>query len=271
MLFSLCLLQFCGVCLWIVSLKTRNVNIVDVFWGMGFALVAGFTAIGVARGWFASAKPIDPANLSDSIGLATPQLTVLGMVLIWGSRLSCYLAWRSWGKAEDHRYAAMRKYWGDRFARRSLVTVFGLQALLIWFISLPIQLGLSGQAAEWPAMIIGCSLWLIGFSFESIGDWQMYRFKSDLGNHGNVMNRGLWRYTRHPNYFGDFLVWWGLYIATAQAGSWWWTILAPSLMSFLLIRVSGVSLLESSLRQRILGYEQYVRTTSSFLPWPPKS
>jgi steroid 5-alpha reductase family enzyme len=111
---------------------------------------------------------------------------------------------------------------------------------------------------------------LTGIFFEAVGDYQLARFKVDSVNRGRVMNRGLWRYTRHPNYFGDFLVWWGLYLVAAESGSWWWTIVGPLLMSFLLIRVSGVRLLESSLRSRVDGYDQYVRDTSAFFPSPPK-
>jgi steroid 5-alpha reductase family enzyme len=120
-------------------------------------------------------------------------------------------------------------------------------------------------------MSLGFVVWLVGIIFESVGDWQMYWFKRDPNNRGRVMNRGLWKYTRHPNYFGDFMVWWGIYLAAAQPNSWWWTIFAPALMSFLLLRVSGVTLLESSLKSRIEGYEQYVLQTSSFFPWPTKS
>ena len=173
------------------------------------------------------------------------------------------------GKAEDYRYAAMRERHGKRFAIVSLYTVFGLQGLLMWIISLPIQVGVS-QAEDWrPAVPMGLILWVTGLFFESVGDYQLARFKADPTNRGHVMNRGLWRYTRHPNYFGDFLVWWGLYFVAAEPSSWWWTIVGPMLMSFLLVRVSGVRLLEYSLRSRVVGYEEYVRQTSSFFPMLP--
>jgi len=118
--------------------------------------------------------------------------------------------------------------------------------------------------------LLGLILWGCGLFFEAVGDFQLARFKADPENRGRVMNRGLWRYTRHPNYFGDFLVWWGFYAVAAEPTSWWWTIIGPLLMSFLLIRVSGVRLLESSLRSRVAGYEDYVRSTSSFFPLPPR-
>lgn len=265
---NLLLLQACAIGLWIHSCRRRNVNIVDVFWGAGFAIVAVCSVAGVVLGW---SGDLESSAVTSPLSLSFHQLILVAMVFAWGTRLSTYLAIRSWGKPEDHRYAAMREYWGDRFPRRSLLTVFGLQAFLIWFISLPIQLGISGQPGQLWNLVLGASVWTIGFSFETIGDWQMYRFKRDSANRGHVMNRGLWRYTRHPNYFGDFMVWWGIYLVAAQASSWWWTISAPILMSFLLLRVSGVTLLESSLKKRIIGYEQYVQQTSSFFPWPPKA
>ncbi|MCA9200969.1 MAG: DUF1295 domain-containing protein, partial [Planctomycetales bacterium] len=167
-------------------------------------------------------------------------------------------------------YAAMRQRHGRRFSIVSLFTVFGLQGLLTAVISLPLQVGITGTNDLSLISYLGVALWLIGLTFESVGDYQMARFKADVSNRGSVMNQGLWRYTRHPNYFGDFLVWWGFFLVAAEPSSWWWTIVGPLLMSFLLIRVSGVALLESSLRKRIDGYEQYVRDTSAFFPLPPK-
>lgn len=237
--------------LWGVGLLKRDVSIVDIFWGAGFAIVA-WVALGASgnrslRAW----------------------LLVL-LTTLWGLRLASYLAWRNWGKPEDYRYAAMRRRHGGRFALVSLFTVFGLQGLLMWVISLPIQVGVA-EAHRWHVVrAAGVLLWLVGLLFEAVGDWQLARFKAQAANRGRVMKEGLWRYTRHPNYFGDFLVWWGLYLLAAQAGSWWWTIIGPILMSVLLIRVSGVRLLENSLRRRVAGYEEYVRSTSAFFPCPPK-
>jgi steroid 5-alpha reductase family enzyme len=241
----------CGV-LWLVSLIRRDASIVDIFWGIGFVVVAWLT-FGISR-------------------VNAPKAVILAfMVTIWGLRLAGYLAWRNLGKDEDYRYAAMRKRHGNRFPVVSLVTVFGLQGLLMWIISLPIQVGIS-SADGWNGFATaGMVLWLVGWFFETIGDFQLARFKAQPSNKGRVMSQGLWRYTRHPNYFGDFLVWWGLYLVALTSDSFWWTIIGPLLMSFLLIRVSGVRLLESSLRQRVDGYEEYVRNTSPFFPLPPKS
>lgn len=236
--------------LWCFSIALRNASIIDIFWGTGFVLVAWLSCI--LGGDFAS-------------------LTIVATVMVtaWGLRLSSYLAWRSRGKAEDYRYAAMREQHGKRFPWVSLVTVFGLQGLIMWIVALPLQVGL-GQTLSWNAVaIIGIALWAIGLGFESVGDYQLACFKANAENSGLVMDRGLWRYTRHPNYFGDFLVWWGFYLVTVQAATWWWTLIGPLLMSWLLLRVSGVSLLERSLRYRVAGYDDYLQRTSSFFPWPP--
>lgn len=237
--------------LWLLSVRRRNVNSIDVFWGSGFVLVAWTTLI--ASGNFA----LRPVLLT-------------GLVTVWGLRLSGYLLYRNWGKAEDYRYATMRAKHCSRFPLVSLLTVFGLQGALMLFISLPLQVGISRAAGWHLSASVGIVLWLTGLFFESVGDYQLARFKADPATRGRVMSRGLWRYTRHPNYFGDFLVWWGFFLVAAESNSWWWTIVGPLTMSFLLIRVSGVRLLESSLRTRVDGYEEYVRSTSSFLPLPPR-
>ena len=237
--------------LWIVSLIRRDASIVDIFWGAGFVLVA----------WL---------SLWASGHYSPRALLLVAMVTVWGLRLAGYLAWRNLGKPEDYRYAAMRERQGKRFAIVSLLTVFGLQGLLMWIIALPIQVGVGRPGAWHVGVAVGVILWAAGLFFEAVGDSQLARFKANPANRGQVMNRGLWRYTRHPNYFGDFLVWWGFYLTAAEPASWWWTMAGPLLMSFLLIRVSGVKLLESSLRSRVAGYEEYVRNTSSFFPMPPK-
>jgi len=237
--------------LWGVSLFRRDASIVDIFWGLGFVLLA----------WLSF-------GLGSSPSPRALLLTVL--VSIWGVRLSSYLTWRIWGKPEDYRYAAMRERHGRRFPLVSLLTVFGLQGTLMWIVSLPIQVGIVKTGATQLSMAIGAVLYLVGILFESLGDYQLARFKANPANRGRLMNQGLWRYTRHPNYFGDFLGWWGLYLLAVEPGSWWWTIVGPLLMSVLLIRVSGVRLLEDSLRSRVTGYAEYIRDTSAFLPLPPK-
>jgi len=187
----------------------------------------------------------------------------------WGLRLAGYLDWRNLGKGEDYRYRAMRERFGTRFPWISLFAVFGLQGLIMWVVAVPIQTAHFGTAPLGWIDAVGVFFWTVGWLFESVGDWQLARFKAIPDNRGKVMDGGLWRYTRHPNYFGDFMVWWGLYVIAAAAGG-WWTIFSPVLMSFLLIRVSSVTLLERSLKQNRPGYEDYVARTNAFFPWPPK-
>lgn len=238
--------------LWLLSVLRRDASVVDPFWGFGFAVVAWSSLLATGRN--------EPRTW-----------LIVALVTIWGMRLSGYLLWRNWGKPEDYRYAEMREKHGNRFLWVSLITVFCLQGALMWVISLPVQLGiLQAEGLQSPRVLIGAGVWCVGLLFEAVGDWQLARFKADPSNRGQVMDRGLWHYTRHPNYFGDFLIWWGLYLVAAEPQTWWWTIIGPVLMSFLLIRVSGVRLLESSLKSRISGYESYVRRTSAFFPLPPK-
>lgn len=237
--------------LWIASLRLRDSSIVDIFWGAGFVIIAWVTLATTAH---ATAR-----------GILAVALTTL-----WGLRLTGYLAWRNIGKGEDARYAAMRAQHGAKWPVRSLFIVFGLQGALMWIISLPVQAAVrdAGAGAVGLLDLAGAAVCLLGVMFEGIGDLQLAFFKKDPSNRGKVMSRGLWRYTRHPNYFGDFLVWWGLFLVAAGGGA-LWTVFSPALMSFLLLRVSGVTLLERSMRSRP-GYEDYVRRTSAFFPWPPK-
>ena len=237
--------------LWIVATWLRDLSIVDIFWGLGFVFVTWLSLLMAKQ-----------TLLSDWL--------LVTIVTLWGLRLAGYLAWRNLGKPEDYRYRAMRERNGRGFAVVSLFTVFGLQGLLLWIISLPLQVGATRAQSWHVGMAIGVAFWAIGLFFETTGDLQLARFKANPANRDQVMNRGLWQYTRHPNYFGDFLVWWGIYFVTVERSSWWWTIISPLLMSFLLVRVSGVRLLEDSLKHRVAGYEEYVRTTSSFFPLPPK-
>ncbi|MGI9602175.1 MAG: DUF1295 domain-containing protein, partial [Acidimicrobiales bacterium] len=182
-----------------------------------------------------------------------------------------YLLWRNAGKGEDFRYQSMRRRQGPNFPLRSLITVFALQGVLAWVVSLPVQLGSVATSPDIGVLaIIGATIWLVGFCFEAIGDYQLARFKADSASAGQVMDRGLWRYTRHPNYFGDFCVWWGLFLIALEAAGGWRSIIGPVVMSILLIRVSGVPMLERSLNKRRPGYAQYVATTSAFFPRPPR-
>lgn len=240
------------VVLWLVSLRLRDASIVDIFWGLGF-VAATWTAHVVSgneslRAWITCA-----------------------MVTIWGVRLAVHLARRNLGHGEDYRYRAMREKHGSGFPLVSLGTVFLLQAVLLWIIALPAQAVHGPGAVGPPGWIdaIGVAAWTIGLAFEWIGDVQLARFKASASSKGAVMDRGLWRYSRHPNYFGNFLLWWGIGLMAVAAGA-WWTLVGPALLTFLLLRVSGVVLLESTITARRPGYREYVERTSAFVPWFPR-
>ena len=199
-------------------------------------------------------------------------MLLCGLVTIWGLRLSLYLLWRNAGHGEDQRYAAMRQYHGPRFWWISLFTVFWLQGVILWLVALPILVTTASTAAvPWNYWdLLGVLCWGVGITFEAVGDWQLTRFKSNPANRGRVLREGLWRYTRHPNYFGDFCIWWGFYFIAVAAGA-WWTVISPLLMSVLLMRVSGVTLLESTIQERRPDYADYIRTTNAFFPGVPRS
>lgn len=234
--------------LWMLSLALEDSSIVDIFWGPGFVLVAWVVVL--QEGW------------SERGALAT------GLVTVWGLRLAVHLAVRNIGKGEDPRYQAMRRARGPAWWWKSLFIVFVFQGVLVWVVSLPLQQAILRGGALGIVDALATAVFVAGLYFETVGDWQLVRFKARPENRGRVMDQGLWRYTRHPNYFGDFLVWWGLYGLAFAAGA-WWTVVGPLVMSFLLLRVSGVTLLEQGMKSKP-GYEDYVRRTSTFFPRPPK-
>jgi steroid 5-alpha reductase family enzyme len=241
------------VVVWLVSVRVRDASIVDIVWGTGFVVVAATSAL-VGE------------------GVASRRYLLFALVAVWGLRLTGYLAWRNLGHGEDYRYVAMRKHWGRRFWWVSFFQVFALQGVLMWIVSLPVQLAAS---ADEPAgfgllALAGVALWHVGFLFETVGDAQLAGFKADPANAGKVMDRGLWRYTRHPNYFGDFCVWWGLFLVAAETGPGRWGVVGPAVMTVLLLRVSGVAMLERTIGKRRPGYADYAARTSAFFPRPPK-
>lgn len=237
---------------WALSVAFRDASIVDPVWPLGFVAIA----------W----------TLRATVDSDSPTAWLLvAMVSVWGLRLSGYLAWRKHGAPEDYRYQAMRRRWGSRFWIISLATVFGLQGVLMWVVSLPLQLGLARPASSIGALaIIGALVWTIGFGFESIGDVQLARFKADPANAGRVMDRGLWRYTRHPNYFGDACAWWGIALVAASTVVGSIGFVGSLVMTVLLLRISGVALLERSLQKRKAGWAEYASRTSAFVPRPPR-
>lgn len=244
-----------ALAIWLLSLAVGRYCIVDAFWGPGFA-VTGLTAV-VVRGW------------PDVRGV---HQLLLGLVLIWAVRLAVHLGLRILRDPhEDRRYAAIRDGHQPGFWWKSLFLVFLLQAVILWFVGLPVVSALGGGAARSQGAVVGgLLLWLLGLFFESVGDWQLARFRSCPENRGQVLQTGLWRLTRHPNYFGDFCVWWGLWLVAVGCGAPFWTVLSPLAMAFFLMRVSGVPMLERDISLRRPGYAEYVRRTNAFFPGPPR-
>lgn len=241
------------ILLWIVSVRIRDVSIVDVAWGAAGALIA-LTTFLVAE------------------GALSRRLLLTGLTVLWGVRLALHIGIRKRGTGEDFRYAAMRAEHGEAFPRRSLFTVFLFQAGLIWAITMPVQVG---QLATEPSHLtfldfLGTAVWILGFLFEAVADRQLRGFLADPANRGKVMDRGLWRYSRHPNYFGDSLIWLGIFLVAAATPWGWVTFFSPLLMTFFLVRVSGMPMLEAALARRREGYREYMERTSPFIPWPPK-
>jgi len=239
--------------LWIWSVIIKNVSIVDIFWGFGFVVVNAFYV-------FMSGE------------LNTRKILILALVSIWGLRLTIYLASRNIGKGEDFRYQEFRRNYGPkRYWWFSFFQVFLLQGALIMIVSLPLLgINTSDSSGELKLLdYIGIIVWLIGFIFEAGGDFQLARFKRNIANKGKVLNTGFWKYTRHPNYFGDSAVWWSYAIFSIAAGS-YWQILGSIIMTLLIIKISGVALLEKTLNNTKPQYIEYIQKTSSFFPWFPK-
>jgi steroid 5-alpha reductase family enzyme len=239
-----------GMLAWAIATVRRNVGLVDIFWSLFF--LAGATLY---------------VALAPAAG--TRAAIVLALVAAWGLRLSGYLATRNWNAPEDHRYRAIRARNEPGFAWKSVYLVFGLQAILAWVIAAPLAAAVHAPSplTGWDAF--GAALALFGIVFESLADAQLTRFKADPANAKRVMDRGLWQYTRHPNYFGEFCVWWGLYFLALGAGG-WWTAFSPLLMTVLLLKVSGVALLEQDINQRRPAYRDYAARTNAFFPGPPR-
>lgn len=236
---------------WAVSVAIRNVAFVDSLWSLFFLIAAVIFAV--------------------HAGLPSARsMLVTVLVAVWALRLSVHITIRNWGKPEDYRYQAIRARNEPGFAFKSLYIVFGLQGVLAWFIALPLLPAIMVSGGIGVLEIVALGIWIIGFAFESVGDLQLARFKREASNQGKVLDSGLWRYTRHPNYFGDAAVWWGFFlIALATPGS-VWTVFSPVLMTFFLLKVSGVVMLEKKLVETRPEYADYVARTSAFFPWFPR-
>lgn len=235
--------------MWIFSLALRNAGIVDIFWGAGFVLLGFF--------YF--------AQNPEASGFRGP--LVLAMVTIWGIRLALHIGIRNAGAEEDFRYSAWRKQAGKAFWWISYFKVFLLQAVVLWIVSSPLLLAWrdSGNSGFSAPDAIGIGLWFFGFVFESTADLQLFLFKRNPLNKGKIMNTGLWSLSRHPNYFGEAVLWWGIGLVAFSASG-WIAMVGPALITFSLVKVSGVSMLDAGLVERRPAYADYIRTTPAFLP-----
>jgi steroid 5-alpha reductase family enzyme len=234
--------------LWLVSLALENASIVDIFWGPGFILVGAYYAVTVS-------------------GAPTQRgLLVLGLVTVWGLRLALHIGFRNAGAGEDFRYRKWRDEAGASFWWISLLKVFLLQAVLLWIVSSPLLLAqLGGGERETTLDVLGLALWVFGFLFETVADWQLQRFRKDPAASGRVMRSGLWSVSRHPNYFGEAVLWWGIGLLALPTGG-WLSFIGPVMITFLLLKVSGVAMLDAAMVERRPDYADYVATTPAFVP-----
>ncbi|MGI8332325.1 DUF1295 domain-containing protein [Actinomadura scrupuli] len=236
-----------------VALRAGRHSVIDVAWGLGFAAVALVTCA-------ASAGQAEGSR----------RWLITALTVVWGVRLAAHVAWRSRGKGEDRRYEELlSRAPGDR-NRYALRKVYFPQGVVLWFVSLPVQVAMYAGGPAGRLLLVGALIWAAGFLFETVGDFQLARFTGDPANRGEVMDGGLWRYTRHPNYFGDALVWWGIFLAACDQWPGALTVLSPVLMTWLLARGTGKPLLERSMERTRPGYAGYAARTSGFVPWPPR-
>lgn len=233
-----------------IGRREGRVSVVDTAWGIGFVVVVGVAA-------------------AAGSGVLWRRLLLVVLVALWGGRLARHMHTRNRGKGEDPRYQALLKNEkGDPFLV-AIRKVYLVQGLAVWFVSLPLQVSAAAGPGRWPVAVVGVLLWLLGVVFEGVGDAQLKRFKADPDNKGKVMDLGLWSWTRHPNYFGDSAVWWGLFLVAASAWPGVLTILSPVVMTYFLVFATGARLLEKEMSKRP-GYPEYQQRTSYFLPRPPK-
>ncbi len=236
---------------WLASLKQRDVSLVDRMWAPMIA------APGIAYAWV-----LEPSWNLRTLGMSA-------LLAFWAIRLAIYISWRNWGHGEDRRYQVIRARNEPNFPLKSLYLIFLLQTVLAWLISTPVLAVFTYDRGFGWVDGVGLAIVLFGVVFETVADQQLAVFKGKTENKGKVMDSGLWRYTRHPNYFGEFCVWWGLFVMALPPG--WWSLISPLLMSGLLLKVSGVALLEKDIGERRPAYRDYIRQTSAFFPWPPKT
>jgi steroid 5-alpha reductase family enzyme len=246
----------CVLSLWLLSIKLRDASIIDIFWGPAFGIVA---LVGYL--------------VSDGHGVEPRRTLITVLTVAWAARLGIYLYWRNVGKGEDPRYtAAYRNRFAQNLHWHTLTKVFLLQGFLVWLISAPVQLAqyLVQPPALGPAALVGVALWTIGFLFEAIADWQLARFKGNPANRGRVLDHGLWRYSRHPNYFGNACLWWGLWLIACDHLLGVVTVFSPILMTHFLLNVTGKKLLEKRMSRARPEYAAYIARTPGFFPWFPR-
>ena len=246
------MLLIIGIVLWVASRIKNDVGIVDSFWSL-LILAAGISFF-VTESYF------------DNTAITERHVLVLFLLSAWAIRLAAHISWRNWGQEEDSRYRTIRQNNQPNFELKSLYIVFLLQAFLALIVALPLMSVFSTDTAISTLDYFAFALWTAGMFFEVVGDWQLARFKSDKSNQGKVLDTGVWRYTRHPNYFGEFCIWWAFFLFAVASG-YWWSLISPLLMSVLLLKVSGVSLLESTIAERRPDYLDYRKSTNAFFPW----
>ena len=250
---GLALIALVAACTWIASVVRHDASLVDRLWSV---MIAGAALVYAAQ----------------TAGAGPRAIAVPVLVAAWGVRLAAYITWRNWGHGEDRRYAQIRARNQPYFALKSLVLVFALQMVLAWIVSAPTLAAAVGSRALGALDVAGIALALAGFLFEAVGDAQMAAFKRRPANQGRVMDRGLWRLTRHPNYFGEACFWWGVWLLALAAGgaAAAWTVVSPLLVTVLLLKVSGVTLLERDIGERRPAYRDYIARTNAFIPGPPR-
>jgi steroid 5-alpha reductase family enzyme len=242
-----------GVTMW-YSIRKQKLTVVDTAWGLGFIAVAIASLFVAGYGE----------------GMPGPQAFLFLLVLIWGARLAFHLQRRNADLPEDPRYQKLAESDGGSFADVALRRVFLPQGVAMWFVATPVMVGMNNEDTGTVQAWLGLAVWAVGMFFETVGDYQLARFKKDPDNRGTVMDRGLWKYTRHPNYFGDACVWWGIWIVAASSWAGLVTIVGPIAMTVFLTKVTGAALAEKGMRESKPGYEDYVRRTSGFIPRPPR-
>lgn len=233
-----------------ISLLIKRNDIVDIAWGMGFLLISSL-------GLYLGGYPGDT------------KLLIVFLVALWSIRLSVHIFLRNTKKKEDYRYKQWRKDWGKYFIIRSFLQIYMLQGFLMYVIALPVTVALVSESAFYsPFIFVGLAIWIIGFFFEAVGDYQLSQFKKDTTNKGKIMTTGVWKYTRHPNYFGEVTLWWGMFVITFSQHSAWSTIIGPLTITFFILKVSGIPMLERKYEGN-KEFEEYKKKTNAFFPWFP--